>query len=80
MRNPLPAENVGVPAAPVTAIPIHGTIAPVDAVADPVVPAAGPLGHEASDPADFDPYDEPWLKQALETLAARDLASQGGSM
>ena len=58
-RNPLPVANAGVPAAPVSAIPIQVTNAPVVAVAEPIVTAAGPLGHEARDPADFNPYNEP---------------------
>ena len=58
-RSRMPAANAGVPAAPVAAIPIQGTNAPVVAVAEPAVPAEGPLGHEVRDPADFNPYNEP---------------------
>ena len=57
-RNPLPAAETVVPAAPVAAIPMLGTDAPVAAAADPVVPAEGPPGHVVVDPVGFNPYDE----------------------
>ena len=53
-RNPLPAANAVVPAAPVAAIPILGTDAPVAAAADPVVPAE-PTGTRDGGPRGFQP-------------------------
>ena len=57
-RNPLPARAAVIPAAPVAAIPTLGTIAPVAAAADPVVPVKGPLGHDMVDAVDSKPYNE----------------------